>query len=313
MAYSILHPQPIVLDDGRKRGCVDLPINIHKASYPSLMPPTNTSEYTMIMDAVQAIRRSTSMDVDVGVILGTGLGRLVMEVDVETVIPYHDVPRMPTSTVESHEGQMVFGTLKGRRIVVFQGRFHLYEGYTARQAAFPVRIMHALGARSMVVSNACGGLNPLYRKGDVMIIDDHINLLGDNPLIGPNDERWGPRFPDMSEPYSIRLIDLAEKAALDLKQKVHRGVYVAVSGPNLETRAEYRFLRTIGADVVGMSTIPENIVARHMGMEVLGMSIITDECFPDSLQPVHLEDVLAAAASAEPVMTQIIMRVLPEM
>ncbi|MCU0330265.1 MAG: purine-nucleoside phosphorylase [Candidatus Kapabacteria bacterium] len=269
-----------------------------------------TSLFDQTQAAVAHIRTVTAAQPTIGIILGTGLGGLVDHVDVEHSIDYATIPHFPVSTVESHKGRLIFGTIGGHSVVVMQGRFHLYEGYSAAQAAFPVRVMKLLGVRTMIVSNACGGMNPLFRRGDVMLIDDHINLLGDNPLIGPNDDRFGPRFPDMSEPYSQHLLSLAERCALSLKLKVHRGVYVAVAGPNLETRAEYRFLRTIGADVVGMSTVPEVIAARHMNMDVLGISIITDECFPDSLQPVRLEDVLAAAAIAEPNMTALVREVL---
>jgi len=268
--------------------------------------------YDLIAETESVIRTHTSATPRIGIILGTGLGGLVKDLEIDVALPYQDLPHFPLSTVESHAGRLLFGRLEGVDVVVLQGRFHQYEGYTLQQITFPVRVLHRLGVRTLVVSNACGGLNPLYRRGDVMIMDDHINLLGDNPLVGPNDDRLGPRFPDMSEPYARHLIELAEEAARELKHKVHRGVYVAVTGPNLETRAEYRFLRTIGADVVGMSTVPENIVARHMGMDVLGMSIITDECFPDALEPVHIEDVLAAAAQAEPVMTSIIRHVIPK-
>ncbi len=275
--------------------------------------------YSTIQEAVNAVRShvSTSPTTSpatppaVGIILGTGLGGLVHSMQVHHTVDYAQIPHMPVSTVESHAGRLLFGTVNGVEVVVMQGRFHLYEGYTAKQVTFPVRVMKFLGVRTLIVSNACGGLNPLYRKGDVMVIDDHINLLGDNPLIGPNDDRLGPRFPDMSEPYSQRLISTLQSVALERKHSIHRGVYAAVAGPNLETRAEYRFLRTIGADVVGMSTVPETIVARHMGMDVLGLSIVTDECFPDALEPVTLQDVLAAAAIAEPVLTDLITHVLP--
>ncbi len=270
------------------------------------MQPSTPAVYDAITESTAVIEQRSHVRPRIGIILGTGLGGLTEDVDIHDVIPYSEIPSFPLSTVESHAGRLILGTLGGVEVAILQGRFHLYEGYSAAQVAFPVRVLHRLGVQTLIVSNACGGLHPLYRRGDVMIMDDHINLLGDNPLIGPNDDRLGPRFPDMSEPYARRLIALAEDAALELKHNVHRGVYVAVAGPNLETRAEYRFLRTIGADVVGMSTIPENIVARHMGMEVLGLSIITDECFPDALQPVHLEEVLAAAAQAEPIMTGII-------
>jgi purine-nucleoside phosphorylase len=191
-----------------------------------------------------------------------------------------------------------------------QGRFHYYEGYSMQQITFPIRVMKFLGINTLLISNAAGGMNPLYRKGDIMIMDDHINLLGDNPLIGPNDNSLGPRFPDMSEPYSLRLIELAEQIALDEKIKIQRGVYVAVSGPNLETRAEYRFLRKIGADVVGMSTIPEVIVARHMGLEVFGISVVTDECFPEALQPADVADIIKTANAAQPKLTLLMKRLI---
>ena len=264
-------------------------------------------------EAADMIRETVSVSGTIGIVLGTGLGGLVSEMNVTGEIPYDDIPHFPVSTVESHHGRLLFGTINDVDVIVLQGRFHVYEGYPLQQITFPIRVLKLLGVKSLVLSNACGGMHPLYRRGDVMIMDDHINLLCDNPLIGFNDDRFGPRFPDMSEPYSKRLIGYAREAALDMGQHVHQGVYVAVQGPNLETRAEYRFLRTIGADVVGMSTVPENIVARHMGMEVLGLSIVTDECFPDSLHPVSIEDVLAAAGLAEPVMTGIITRVLPRL
>lgn len=249
----------------------------------------------------------------IGIVLGTGLGRLAESIERIATIEYEDIPGFPLSTVESHKGRLILGTLGGKPVVAMQGRFHYYEGYDMRQITFPVRVMRELGAAMLMVSNACGGLNPIYRRGDLMLIEDHINLIGDNPLIGPNDDALGPRFPDMSEPYSHELIALAEEVALDLKVKVHKGVYVAVAGPNLETRAEYRFLRGIGADVVGMSTVPEVIVARHMGMRVLGISIITDECFPDNLQPVDIAEIIAAANNAEPKMTAIMENVIRKM
>ncbi len=266
--------------------------------------------YESIGFAIDAIRLHTDAAPTIGIIIGTGLGRIAEAIDAATVIDYDDIPGFVASTVESHTGRLIIGTLGGKTVVAMQGRFHYYEGYSMREITFPVRVMSALGARTLIVSNACGGMNPLYRRGDIMLMDDHINLIGDNPLIGPNDERLGPRFPDMSEPYSYALLELAEQAALDLKVRVHRGVYVAVAGPNLETRAEYRFLRTIGADVVGMSTVPEVIVARHAGMDVLGISIITDECFPDRLEPVSIPDIIAAAGRAEPVVTSILEEVV---
>lgn len=244
------------------------------------------------------------------VILGTGLGQLAEEVDLTVAIEYDDIPHFPVSTVESHHGRLLFGQLGGKPVVAMQGRFHYYEGYTMQEIVFPVRVARSLGVQTLIVSNACGGLNPNFQRGDIMLINDHINFLGDNPLIGPNDPELGPRFPDMSEPYTERLIETAENVALELSIKMHEGVYLAVSGPMLETKAEYRYMRQLGADVVGMSTIPEVISAVHMGLEVLGISVITDECFPDALEPVSLDDVLEAAGMAEPKMTQVIVGVL---
>jgi purine-nucleoside phosphorylase len=266
-----------------------------------------------ITEAVEFIRTKSDAKPGIGIILGTGLGGLVKEIKKEVVIDYADIPHFPVSTVESHHGKLIFGTLAGKKVVAMQGRFHLYEGYSLKQVTFPVRVMNFLGVESILVSNAAGALNPLFHKGDVMLISDHINLLGDNPLIGPNDDELGPRFPDMSEAYSKDLIALAEDAALDLKIRVQKGVYAAMQGPNFETKAEYRFLRTIGADAVGMSTVPEDIVAVHMGMNVLGFSILTDECFPDALKPASLEDVLKVAAKAEPRMTAIMKEVVKRM
>jgi purine-nucleoside phosphorylase len=263
-----------------------------------------------IEETLKVIRKETKDNYSVGIILGTGLGGLVNEIDVEHEIDYAKLPHFPLSTVESHKGKLIFGTIGNKKIVAMQGRFHYYEGYTMQQIVYPVRVMKFLGVETLLVSNACGGMNPQYRRGDVMIMADHINLLGDNPLIGKNYNKLGPRFPDMSEAYSNELIKLAEEVAFDNKIKVQKGVYVAVPGPNLETKAEYRFLRKIGADVVGMSTIPENIAANHMGMKVLGFSIITDECFPESLKPVNMEEIIAAAMAAEPKMTMIMKEVI---
>jgi len=266
-----------------------------------------------IADSLEFIRTKTAAKPKIGIILGTGLGGLVKEIKKEVVIDYADIPNFPISTVESHHGKLIFGTLAGKKIVAMQGRFHLYEGYNLKQITFPVRVMKYLGVNSILVSNAAGALNPLFKKGDVMLISDHINLLGDNPLIGPNDDEIGPRFPDMSEAYSKELIALAEQASLDLKIRVQKGVYVAMQGPSLETKAEYRFLRAIGADAVGMSTVPEDIVAVHMGMKVLGFSILTDECFPDALKPALLEEILKVATKAEPKMTAIMKEVVKRM
>lgn len=263
-----------------------------------------------IDQAIAAIRSKTKSEPAVGIILGTGLGGLVKDIQKETEIDYGAIPHFPVSTVESHHGKLIFGNLAGKKVVAMQGRFHFYEGYSLQQITFPVRVMKFLGVKSLLVSNAAGALNPKFRRGDLMIISDHINLLGDNPLIGPNDETLGPRFPDMSEPYSRELIALAEACAGTLNIKVQKGVYAAMQGPNLETRAEYRFLQTIGADAVGMSTVPEDIVAVHMGLKVLGFSILTDECFPETLKPVSLEEVIAVANEAEPRMTAVMKAVV---
>lgn len=263
-----------------------------------------------IDEAVAFLRSRTRLQPSVGIILGTGLGGLAKEIAVETTVDYGDIPHFPVSTVESHHGRLLFGALGARQVVAMQGRFHYYEGYSMRQVTFPVRVMKFLGVSTLLISNAAGGMNPQFRKGSIMLITDHINLLGDNPLIGPNDDTLGPRFPDMSEPYSRELIALAERVALERKIRTERGVFVAVPGPNLETRAEYRFLRFIGADAVGMSTVPETIVAVHMGMRVLGFSIITDECFPDALQPADVREIIAVAGKAEPNLTAVMKGVI---
>jgi purine-nucleoside phosphorylase len=264
----------------------------------------------MIDAALRAVRARSELVPDVAIILGTGLGGLAEELAVAARIPYQEIPGFPLSTVESHAGQLLFGTLAGRRVVAMQGRFHRYEGYTLQQIALPVRVLRRLGAGTLVVSNACGGMHPLWSPGELMLIADHINLLGDNPLVGPNDDALGPRFPDLSEPYDGRLRALARQVALEQGIVLREGVYVAVAGPNLETRAEYRMLRTLGADVVGMSTVPEVIAAVHMGMRVLGVSIITDQCLPDALAPASVEQIIAVARSAEPNLTRLIRGVL---
>ncbi|MBW7889244.1 MAG: purine-nucleoside phosphorylase [Bacteroidetes bacterium] len=263
-----------------------------------------------IDETLTFIRTKTTMQPSVGIILGTGLGGLVKEIQIETTIDYSEIPHFPISTVESHTGKLIFGTLGGKKVVAMQGRFHYYEGYTLQQVTFPVRVMKFLGVQILLISNAAGGMNPLFSKGDIMIMTDHINMLGDNPLIGPNDEELGPRFPDMSEPYTKELIALAEKIALEQKLRVQKGVYVVMTGPTMETKAEYRFLRWTGADAVGMSTVPEVIVAVHQSMKVLGFSIITDECFPDALKPVSLQEVIAVANAAEPKLTAIMKEVV---
>ncbi|MBI1967893.1 MAG: purine-nucleoside phosphorylase [Gemmatimonadetes bacterium] len=260
--------------------------------------------------AVRAVRAKSALVPEVAVILGTGLGGLAEQLEAEARIPYEEIPGFPLSTVETHTGRLLLGTLAHRRVVAMQGRFHRYEGHTLQQVAFPVRVMNALGARTLVVSNISGGMHPLWQPGDLMLIADHINLLGDNPLVGPNDETEGPRFPDMSAVYDAELRALARAVALERGIPLREGVYVGVLGPNLETRAEYRMLRQLGADVVGMSTVPEVIVAVHQGMRVLGLSIITDLCFPDALEPASVEQIIAVARSAEPNLTAMVRGVL---
>ena len=266
--------------------------------------------FDQILEARQAIRAEWSGMPRVGIILGTGLGGLAEEIEAEAGLPYGEIPHFPTSTVESHAGRLVCGRLAGTSVVAMEGRFHFYEGYSLKQITLPVRVMQALGCEYLIVSNACGGMNPQFSKGDLMVIEDHINLMGDNPLIGKNDERLGPRFPDMCRPYDPELIALARRIALEERIVCHQGVFVAVPGPNLETRAEYRFLRGAGADVVGMSTVPEIIVAVHCGLRNLGFSIITDMCLPDALGPVHLPDILATAAAAEKKLRILVRRVV---
>lgn len=261
----------------------------------------------MIADAVRAIEARSALTPEVAVILGTGLSALAERMQVETRVPYAELPGFPLSTVESHPGELLLGTLAGRRVAAMRGRFHRYEGYTLAEAAFPVGVLHALGARVLVVSNACGGMNPAWQAGDLMLIADHINLLGDNPLVGSVD---GPQFPDLSAAYDASLRALAQAVARELAVTLREGVYVAVAGPNLETRAEYRMLRMLGADVVGMSTVPEVITAVARGMRILGVSIITDLCFPDTLAPTSLDRIIAVANEAEPRLTQLVCGVL---
>ncbi len=261
-------------------------------------------------EAAAVVRGKLPFEPRLGIILGTGLGALADEIDTAVSIPYDDLPHFPLSTVESHHGRLLAGTLSGTPVLAMQGRFHLYEGYSAHEVVFPVRVMGVLGIDTLLISNAAGGMNPHFRRGDLMLLTDHINLQGHNPLEGPNIDAWGPRFPDMSEPYDLELRRIAEERALERGIKLQQGVYAAVVGPNLETRAEYRFLRQIGADVVGMSTVPEVIAARHMDLRVMAVSVITDECFPDALEPVTIDEVLAAAAEAEPNLTALMKAVV---
>lgn len=247
---------------------------------------------------------------ETGIILGTGLGGLVREIAVEKQLMYANIPGFPISTLEFHSGKLIFGTLAGKKVVAMQGRLHHYEGYDMQQITFPVRVMKMLGIKNLLVSNASGSLNPDIHKGDLMIIEDHINLQQDNPLRGRNEAELGPRFPDMSEPYKKELIEKGLEIAAAEKITCHKGVYVSVGGPNLETRAEYRYLRIIGGDAVGMSTVPEVIVANHMGLRVFAISVITDEGFLEVLEPVSLEDIISVATAAEPQMTTILKKLI---
>ena len=271
---------------------------------------TTATLYEQTQAAVEVVRRSSTFEPEVGIILGTGLGGLAEEIEVEAAVPYEEIPGFPLSTVESHAGRLLLGRLGKRPVVAMQGRFHRYEGFSLAAVTFPVRVMRALGAEALIVSNACGGMHPLWAPGDLVLLSDHINLLGDNPLIGSNDERLGPRFPDMSAPYDPVLRALTREVARELGITLREGVYVAVPGPNLETRAEYRMLRNLGADVVGMSTVPEVIVAAHAGMRTIGLSIITDQCLPDALEPADIDRIIATARRAEPSLTRLISAVV---
>jgi purine-nucleoside phosphorylase len=268
-----------------------------------------TSTYDMIQQAVEKIHTYSRMQPAYAIILGTGLSRLKDSIDIEATIPYEDIPFFPESTLETHAGELLIGTLCGKNVVAMHGRFHRYEGYSLQQVVFPVRVMKFLGAHTLFVSNACGGLNPNFPPGSLMLIEDHINLLSDSPLIGPNDNRIGVRYPDMCEPYTKTLLDLAMQCAQENKIRVEKGVYAAMTGPNLETRAEYRMLRLLGADVIGMSTVPEVIAAVHCAMNVLGISVVTDSCLPDALEPADIDTIIATANKAEPKMVTLIEKV----
>ena len=266
-----------------------------------------------IQEAAAAIREKVSLEPKVAIVLGTGLGGLAEEIRSQERIPYDEIPGFAESTVATHAGVMVFGEISDKPVVVMEGRFHYYEGYSMAQVTFPVRVARALGATHLIVSNAAGGLNPEFDAGDIMIIEDHMNLMGENPLVGPNDDELGPRFPDMFEAYDSEMIRLAEEVALKEGIKAHRGVYVGLTGPCLETRAEYRFLRTIGADAVGMSTVPEVIVAVHAGFKTLGLSCITDNCTPERLKVVNIADIIEVANKAEPKLTKIVTEVVAKL
>lgn len=265
----------------------------------------HSGEYEKILATARFIENRGVRNPLIGIILGTGLGNLATEIVPEVIIPYEEIPEFPVSTVESHQGKLIYGKLEGKDVLAMQGRFHYYEGYSARQITFPVRVMKVLGIRYLLISNAAGALNESFRKGTLMLLEDHINLLPDNPLRGPNIDEMGPRFPDMSAPYDRRLNQMLMEIASEKNIPLHKGVYAVVMGPNLETRAEYRFLRKIGADAVGMSTVPECIVANHMSLPCCAVSVLTDECFPDTLVPVELKDILEVAGKAEKLLTSL--------
>jgi len=270
----------------------------------------DVSLYERIQETSAFLRTRLAVAPRFGLILGTGLGNLATQIEDPVSIPYDDIPHFMPSTAESHAGNLVGGRLGGQDVIAMQGRVHYYEGYTMHQITFPVRVMKALGVDTLIVSNAAGGMHPLYRPGDLVAIVDHINLMGDNPLLGPNDERLGERFPDMSEPYDRAALRRVQEVARRAGLPLHLGVFVAVAGPNLETAAEYRFLRQIGADVVGMSLVPEVIVARHSGLRVLALSVVTDECFPDCLRPADVAKIIKTANDAEPALSQLVVEFL---
>ncbi|MCP4728287.1 MAG: purine-nucleoside phosphorylase [bacterium] len=263
-----------------------------------------------IENAVQAIRTRSTVIPELAIILGTGLGGLVNEIEIEVEIPYEEIPGFPLSTVEFHAGKLIIGTLSGKKVVAMQGRFHMYEGYDMKQITFPVRVLKHLGADTLIISNACGGINADFSKGDLMAIKDHINLLCDNPLIGANDNSIGPRFPDMSEPYNKEMISLAIEIAKEENIRLQTGVYASMSGPSLETAAEYNMLRVIGADAIGMSTVPEVIVGVHMRMKILAFSVVTDICVPETLEAVNIDEIIKIANEAEPKLTMLIKKVV---
>ncbi|MDR0335867.1 MAG: purine-nucleoside phosphorylase [Planctomycetaceae bacterium] len=269
--------------------------------------------YNQIQESVHFIRSRWNGVAKAGIVLGTGLGNLAKQITADVTLPYEEIPHFPQSTVTTHAGNLVIGKLNGVNVIVMEGRFHAYEGYDLKQITFPIRVIQALGADTLFVSNACGGMNPQYQQGDIMVIEDHINLMGVNPLVGINDDRLGTRFPDLCEPYDKKMIDQALEIARKENFVAHKGVYVGVLGPNLETRAEYRFLRGIGADVVGMSTVPEVLVAIHCGMKVLGLSIVTDMALPDALKPGNVSEIIATANAAEPKLTKIVCGVLRQL
>jgi len=270
-------------------------------------------QLALVKESVAFLENKAEIQPQIGIVLGTGLGGLADKIQAAAVVPYEEIPHFPASTVTSHMGRLIFGSLGGKRVMALQGRFHYYEGYDPKEITFPIRVMAAMGVETLLISNAAGGLNLSFEAGDLVIISDHINLTGQNPLRGENVDEWGARFPDMTEPYTRELIEMAEMAARNLGIKVHRGVYVGVAGPSMETGAETRFLRLIGADTVGMSTIPEVIVAVHAGLRVLGMSVVTNVNDPDDYQPAPIEQVIATAEGAEPRLVRLVEEILRRM
>ena len=267
-----------------------------------------------INEATEFIKKRGVIDVEVGVILGTGLGnRFVKEIKNQFVINYNVIPHFSTATVESHKGQLIYGDVKGKKVLAMRGRFHYYEGYSMRQITLPVRVMKLLGIENLLISNAAGNMNTKWKKGELMMIEDHINLQHDNPLRGENYEMLGPRFPDMSQPYDLALSKKLQAIAKKKKIKLNKGVYVGVMGPNLETRAEYRFLRNIGGDAVGMSTVPEVIVANHMRVPTCAVSVLTDDCDPDNLKPANFADIVKVANKAEPKLTELFVELIKQL
>jgi purine-nucleoside phosphorylase len=269
--------------------------------------------YERVQESAEALRKICPRPPRAAVILGTGLGGLARNIEAPRELRYEEVPHFPVSTVKSHAGRVVCGNISGVSVAAFDGRFHLYEGWSAEEVTLPVRAAKALGAEHLFLSGACGGMNPQYQRGDLALLDDHLNLMGLNPLVGPNDDRLGPRFPDLCAPYDRKLLARAEEICMAERIRAHRAVYAAVLGPNLETRAEYRALRSLGADVVGMSTVPEALVAVHSGLKVFGASIVTDLCFPDCLRPASIEEIIAVANEAEPKVTRLVSRLIAEL
>lgn len=265
-----------------------------------------SGQMARLEEAVATVRARCDLEPRAGIVLGTGLGGLGDAMSVEAEVPYEELPHFPVSTVESHVGKLLLGTLEGVPVAAMQGRLHAYEGYALRDVVFPVRVAKLLGAETLFVSAACGGMNPLWAPGDLVLLDDHVNLMGDSPLAGPNLDALGPRFPDMSAPYDPELRRSAAVLALAQGIVLREGVYAAVPGPQLETRAEYRLLRALGADVVGMSTVPEVVAARHMGMRVLAVAVVTDQCLPDALAEVDVAEIIAVAQAAEPKLTRLV-------